>query len=179
MAVARVPWRNEFSGENGVSQTMPRGRRPKPTHLKVIAGTFRADRSHKDEPKPRPLLRLDPPRGLDRHARTVWRQLAPLLQRLSLLTEADVFLFQSLCQAWARYVRAQQRAKTILARPMKLTQEHLDLVRRVEISAEKGEHAFRLLAVEFGLSPSSRTRLGVEDSNAEIDEFEDFLNSRP
>ena len=31
---------------------MARGRKPKPTHLKLIAGTFRKDRSSKNEPKP-------------------------------------------------------------------------------------------------------------------------------
>ncbi len=154
---------------------MPRGRRPIPTRLKVVAGTYRGDRARKDEPTPPPLLRLEPPRGLDRPARLAWRRLAPLLQRLSLLTEVDIFMLEALCSAWARYVGARQRAKLILAQPMQSTQESFDLIRRVEISVEKAEHAFRLLAVEFGLSPSSRTRLGVEDIMAlseENDEYE-------
>ena len=50
-------------------------------------------------------------------------------------------------------------------------------VRLAEISVEKGEQSFRLLANEFGLSPAARNRLRYHlPMPNEDDEFEDFLS---
>lgn len=49
---------------------MARGRKPKPTHLKLIAGTFRKDRSSKNEPKPE--LAISVPPELSDDAKLEW-----------------------------------------------------------------------------------------------------------
>ena len=48
-----------------------RGRKPLPTHLKVIKGTARKDRLPKNEPRPEGAL-LHPPKGMSPRQRVVW-----------------------------------------------------------------------------------------------------------
>lgn len=116
------------------------------------------------------------PRGLDRSARRMWRRLAPPLEKLGLLTELDGPMFILVVRAWARLEGAERRLQQILAPAGTLTDEHARLVRKVEISVERAEHSFRLLAAEFGLSPTSRSRLNVPPMRDEDDEFEEFLS---
>ncbi len=97
---------------------MPRGgQNRKPSNLKLVQGTFRPDRASGDEPKPRPLV-PDPPPGMDYYALRAWRRLAPILERLGLLTEADTEMFISLCDAWGRLERARRRLKMVLRAPI-------------------------------------------------------------
>lgn len=155
---------------------MPRGANNlKPTNLKVIQGTFRKDRAPANEIKPKPALTLDVPKGLDQSAKRTWRQLAPILRKLGLLTEADLHSFVALCEAWSRFERARRRARVVLTQRMKYTAEHLDLIRKVEVSVERAEHSWRQLSAEFGLTPAARSRLDVWAPPSEEDEFQEFL----
>jgi hypothetical protein len=56
----------------------------------------------------------------------------------------------------------------------------LAVIRKCEISVERAEHAFRLLAWEFGLTPAARGRLDLhlpsESSLDEIDELAALMN---
>ena len=61
-----------------------RGRKPKPTSLKLLDGT-RADRINHDEPA-MPPASTEPPDWLDETARAHWGDLAPVLQSSGLLT---------------------------------------------------------------------------------------------
>ena len=61
-----------------------RGRKPKPTALKLLDGT-RADRINHDEPA-MPPASIEPPDWLDETARAYWGDLAPVLQSSGLLT---------------------------------------------------------------------------------------------
>lgn len=150
-----------------------KGRKPKPTQLKVVQGTFRPDRAPQNEPKPRPIAPGCPPEIGD-DAREVWFEIAPSLEKLGLLTEVDGPAFAMLCEAQARYRLAQERLRIILSKIGRNPAKHLKTVRMAEVSVEKAEHSFRLLASEFGLSPAARTRLDVS-SVPEEDEFEGFL----
>ena len=98
-----------------------------------------------------------------------------MLRRLHLLTEADLHSFVVLCEAWSRYERARRRARTVLAQRMRYTAEHLDLIRKVEVSIERAEHSWRQLSAEFGLTPAARSRLDVWVPLAEEDTFQEFL----
>lgn len=146
---------------------MPRGgpHNRKPTALKVLRGTDRPDRQPVNEPKPRPIA-PEMPAALDRWAKRCWKYNAPILERLGLLTEADRDVFAAYCRAYGRYEKANRR----LARVEREHPDDIDVIRKAEVSVEKAEHAMRLLAGEFGLTPAARGRLSVAPEVNDDDE---------
>ncbi len=87
---------------------MPQGRPRKPTALKQLQGTYRPDRANASEAFPDAPLSLDPPPFLSGRAKDKWHDVAPMLARNGLLTEADTDTLGVYCQTWARYVEAEQ-----------------------------------------------------------------------
>src|SRR5947207_2015256 len=43
----------------------------------------------------------DPPKGLSKEARALWKQVGPELHKMGLLTRIDASAFQMLCEIWA------------------------------------------------------------------------------
>lgn len=114
-----------------------RGRKPKPTALKILDGD-RADRINQAEPQ-LPAGDLDFPehfcvdsRGLD-FAKEHWAELAPMLSRVGLLTEGDRPALAMLCEAYALI--------------------------RLDPLDYKARNYYRQMLNEFGLTPSSRARI--------------------
>ncbi len=114
-----------------------RGRKPKPTALKILDGD-RADRINQAEPRI-PDADLDLPEhfccladGLA-HAREHWAELAPLLSSVGLLTEGDRPALALLCEAYALF--------------------------RLDPLDYKARDLYRRMLIEFGLTPSSRSRV--------------------
>lgn len=169
------------------------GHNRKTTRLKVLQGTARPGRLHAGEPMPRPIA-PPMPVGLGPVARRTWRRLAPILERLGLLAETDGERFAALVGAWERYVRASRRLREVETfararrreraskrggfRPVDLSVE-IAQIRAAEVPVERAEHAFRILASEFGLSPLARGRLSISTDEREEDDFEQFLARGP
>ena len=78
-----------------------RGRKPKPSALKLLEGT-RADRINRNEP-PMPPGSIEPPDWLDETARQHWGELAPILQSAGLLTVGDRHTLALLCDSFSRF----------------------------------------------------------------------------
>src|SRR4029453_18636400 len=91
------------------------GRRPLPTHLKVLRGNPGKRRIHPSEPTPPAVTAAfdTPPPELagDDVAETEWRRVAPMLRACKLVTEAERPLLITLCQQWSRYLEAQQKIR--------------------------------------------------------------------
>ena len=80
-----------------------RGRKPKPTHLKLLHGSRRPINKH--EPKPK-LERPPCPARLCPEAKKAWREIVPELERLGLLTTIDGQALARYCDMHAIYVEA-------------------------------------------------------------------------
>ena len=136
-----------------------RGPKPLPTHLKVLQGTQRPDRVNHQEPRPK--VALPPcPAHLSGEVKRQWRRLAKELAPMGLLSHIDREALALLCQAWARWVEAEQA----------LGQYGL-MVR----SPNKAMEQVRHLLAEFGMPPSSRTRAAATSLPAEPDPMEELL----
>ncbi|MHA1225276.1 MAG: P27 family phage terminase small subunit [Candidatus Hodarchaeales archaeon] len=131
------------------------GLKPKPTKLKVLEG----NRGHRRIPKnPEPAAVLpDPPEWMDEVAKNKWRELAKALYQLGLLTEVDVGALEALCQLYAKW-------------------------RRVTENKQSGTHAevtlareLRMWYAEFGMTPSSRSRIDVEKIDDKSNEWREFI----
>ena len=77
-----------------------RGRRPKPTRLKVLTGNPGKRRMNKHEPKPEPAV-PECPNELGPVARREWDRLASELGKLKILTALDRAALAANCGAYA------------------------------------------------------------------------------
>lgn len=148
-----------------------RGRKPKPTHLKVLSGNPGRRPLSESEPKPQPVA-PPCPRWLPKDAKAKWKELAPELERLGLLTAVDGPAF---AMTLLHYAIAVEAAKRINAEGITAVDER-GLPRKHPLHQVLRDHStsFRAYLAEFGLSPSSRVRLALPGQEDEGDEYEEF-----
>ena len=141
-----------------------RGPRPLPTALKLARGTARADRLRVDEPRPLPVSSLAAPTWLSEDGRKVYRRLGKQLQALGVLGESDLPLLGLLADQWAIYLNAsaflRENGEVYSIRD---ADGNLRTVMPFPQVAQRNASAkaIQRLSAEFGLSPSSRARVGT------------------
>jgi P27 family predicted phage terminase small subunit len=135
-----------------------RGRPPKPTALKLISGNPGKRALPKDEPRP-PVELPAMPAWLTPEARVEWQRLGPVLVRLRLLTRLDRAAFAAYCQAWSRFVQAEQElSKTS---PMAFTANGYPIVNPWQTISNQAVGLMSKFLGEFGLTPAARTRINA------------------
>ncbi|MEX0613907.1 MAG: phage terminase small subunit P27 family, partial [Pirellulales bacterium] len=156
-----------------------RGRLPKPTSLKIIEGTARRDRINENEPVP-PEGDVSCPERVQGRARGFWDEHAPVLEAMGLLTVADVPMLAELCQTEAEYWNAVDDVAEHGLRLISYT-EAGSVWREnpsVRIGSDAGKR-LKSLMVEFGMSPSSRTRVKAAPKAKEKSALEKLRERRP
>lgn len=130
----------------------------KPSALKLVQGTARADRTNGQEPEPMLLNDLAPPAHLDERSAAVWRDVAPMLRELQLLTVADRIALEMLCDAVAdyRFARAT-RGDEFVATSGKGSQM---LSQWLVAQLASGNRAEAIMS-RFGMDPVSRSKLMI------------------
>lgn len=126
-----------------------RGRKPKPAGMS-------SRRPQRDEDGP-PVRLPRCPSHLQGDARKEWARIGRRLLEAGLLTEIDGAALALYCQAWARWVDAErslQRYGVVVKSPTGFPMQSPYLA----IANKAMEQMLKLLA-EFGMSPSSRTRV--------------------
>mgnify|MGYP000858287196 FL=1 len=154
-----------------------RGRKPKPTALKVLEGNPGKRPLPQNEPKPKPIA-PERPTWLTGEGKKMWDRLAPELERLGLLTAIDGEAFAAACQCWKIYVDCQKYLKKhglTYTYTNKAGAENEIERPQVKI-AQKALDQFRAFCSEFGLTPSSRTRIEVKPLEGEEDLMEALLS---
>ena len=86
---------------------MRAGRPPTPTSLRLLQGNPQHRPINDQEPKPKPIAPRCPS-WLSPVAKRHWRDLAPELERIGVLTTIDVGAFAGLCESWAQYREASE-----------------------------------------------------------------------
>lgn len=161
---------------------MSAGRKPNPSALKRLRGNPGKRALNRNEPQPTQAQNLKPPRGrLSKHARRLWLDLAESLEALGVLTQADLGAFEVLCNHYGFAVEAGEYLRKnglILEEPVTDKDGNVTgYVYKKNPAAQifrENSVAFRLMAGEFGLTPSSRARLDVEPPQQKESLFEEF-----
>jgi len=142
---------------------MPNPRTPTP--LKVVRGTQRPDRANPAEPRPEPLSvdAAHPPRWLKLSplAKRAWRDIAPLLISMRVLTSADLVALSLLCDSLATIVTAKEHVAEHGATYETRGEGGSLMIRKhpaVEIHAEASRFAKAMLG-EFGMTPAARSKV--------------------
>ena len=150
-----------------------RGRKPTPTAIKELEGNPVKRPLNGQEPKP---MKKAPacPKWLEPEAKKEWRRLAKQMEAIGILTDVDMAAYASYCQAYARWKEAEEfitQHGSIVKTPSGYWQQ----VPQVSI-AQTYNKIMTKLAAEFGLTPSSRSRIiAGEGERDTADEMEDLL----
>jgi P27 family predicted phage terminase small subunit len=150
-----------------------RGRKPTPSNIVRLRGNPGRRPRNKREPKPR-LAIPECPAHLDAEAKREWRRVAPQLDELGLLTVLDGPALAIYCAAWSRWVAANKQVDELgLTVPGR---NGIPKANPYIAVANQAQRLMMSMAAEFGMTPSSRSRIRVVPSPAS-DSFDELLNS--
>ena len=114
--------------------------KPKPTALKLVQGTQRKDRTNTKEPAIKSRLPKCPA-WINAEGKKEWSRLLKDLNKHGIATGFDFIGLATLCQMWGEYVEGSKNGEPVGA--AHITQ-------------------MRLLLVEFGMTPSSRSKVNAQ-----------------
>lgn len=149
-----------------------RGRKPKPTALKMLEGNPGGRPLNTKEPKP---AKKAPrcPSWLEDEAKKEWKRMAKVLEQMGLLTEMDMAAFAGYCQAYARWKEAE-KFLTQHGSMVRTPNGYLQQVPQVSI-AQTNMKIMLKFCEQFGLTPSARSRIVGGENGDEEDEMEKLL----
>ncbi|MEM7131188.1 MAG: phage terminase small subunit P27 family [Chloroflexota bacterium] len=158
------------------------GRPPKPSNVTKLHGNPSKRKLNDAEPKPKVKI-PSAPKILQGEARKEWRRISKELHALGLLTDIDRAALTMYCQAWGRWMQAEEalaetfenddgeiRLKNPLVATTDRGYEHTSAWLQVSTQAYK---QMKQLLTEFGMTPSARSRIRVEMPKEE-DDYEQF-----
>ena len=151
---------------------MAAGRKPKPTKLKLLTGTAQPCRMNDKEPKPK-SDNIKMPAGLSEKAKKCWRLVAKQLTDAGVLTNLDVHALAMYCEVFTRWQDANEKLAKfgpVIKAPSGFPVQSPYL----QIS-NKSFDQMKSMLVEFGMTPSSRTRVSVVDQQEVSDPVAEFM----
>ncbi len=145
-----------------------RGRKPKPTAIKELAGNPGKRPLNKAEPQPGDADIRVPKGRLPKEGRELWHVLAPQLAELGVLKATDLPALEVLClhyamvrRAWKIVEREGVTAESVSVAGTTVKKHPAASVLRENAMAFKG------FLTEFGLTPSSRVRIKTDGAEKE------------
>ena len=173
------------------------GRNKKSVQMHLVSGTFRPDR-HAGPPAPEPTIgRPRPPKTLSGDAKAEWRRMVRRLEHTKVLSLVDDGALYQYCRLFAETEELADRRAEIQT-SVDLLEENLgglrgsDLValfqeigklRQLQSSLDtkirQGRMGQRVFLVEFGLTPSSRSRVNpvADDKPKSVSAADRYLNA--
>ncbi len=149
-----------------------RGRKPIPKNLHVLRGNP-GRRPLKPEPEPENRM-PSCPSFLKGEAQKEWRRISKLLYHCGLLTPVDRTALAAYCQTFSQWVEAQghiaEVGMVVKGSNGPMQNPYLRIANRLLEQMQK-------LLVEFGMTPSSRSRIKIQPREEES-EFRRFLNAK-
>jgi P27 family predicted phage terminase small subunit len=136
---------------------MTSGPKPKPTALKRLAGNPGQRKLNDNEPKPSGIPTC--PRHLSEEAKKEWKRVSKELLACGLLTSIDRAALAAYCACYARWAESEtniQKFGTVIK-----TQNGNAIQNPYVGVANRALDLMHKFEIEFGMTPSSRSRLSV------------------
>jgi len=147
------------------------GRKPLPKSLKVLKGTFQKCREAKNVIEP--MGKALDPEWIAKRAKHYCDYYRPMMEKLGILTDADQPAFGAFCDAIARL----EAINKILDRDGLILQGVTGPVKHPGFAiAKECWLVIKNFSTEFGMTPSSRSRVSVPKPEPK-NEFEEFLKN--
>lgn len=148
-----------------------KGRKPTPSHLKLVKGNPGKRPLNISEPRPR-RERPSAPAHISDKARETWGYVSGLLDEIGVLTKIDALALEVLCEAYADYLAARVDLKGFGSNYYMTVNQTGGVMHRAHPAVAVMQDADRRIKAwlaEFGMTPSARTRVKGETGDEEKD----------
>ena len=158
------------------------GPKPKSTAAKKMGGNPGKRPLNADEPvMPVPPKAPKPPAYLNTAGKKEWKRVAPILLQAGILTTGDLSALEAYCIQYGALVEAQKALKKN-GGIMETSKDEKGKVLTLGVHPmfdvqQKALVQMRQFMSEFGLTPSSRSRIKVA-APKQTDDFGDFLSGK-
>jgi len=152
-----------------------KGRKPKPDILKILQGTARKDRM-KNKGQNVKLKIPKRPSFLYGEGKKEWGRASQELFNLGLLTELDMAALAGYCQSYHHWIEAEKKIEKeglIITVIDSQGSKQLRLSPYLKI-ADKFMAQMKSFLVEFGMTPSSRSRVSISGPKDEDNPFDNI-----
>lgn len=151
------------------------GRKPKPSKLKVLQGTNRPDRANPNEPTPEEKI-PSCPKHLNKQAKKEWHRVTKILDANKMITGLDMAALAAYCQMYGRWVEAEEnlsKESMVVLSPIgyMMQSPYLSI-------ANKCMEMMKSFLTEFGMTPSSRTRIKTGNTEKRENPMTTFLRKK-
>ena len=159
-----------------------RGRKPKPTHLKLIEGNP-GKRKVSVGIEPAPEMHL-PPTFLPQEGQDEWRRVSQELYNLGLLTVVDRTALAAYCHSYAIWKQAtdainQMASRDLLTRGLMIKTTNGNAIQNPLIgTANKAAADMVRYAAEFGMTPSARARISANPPGGAGSKFHGLIGGQ-
>lgn len=159
---------------------MPPGRKPTPSALKLVKGNPGKRAMNKAEAQVA-LAQPTPPAFLCDDAKVEWGRVVDKLYSAGLMTDLDRAVLAAYCQSYGVWAQAERAlARMAEADPqtnalMVKTTNGNTVQNPLLGTANKAKADMVRYALEFGMSPSARSRVNAKPDDHEKDQFADFF----
>ncbi len=134
------------------------GRKPTPTNIRILKGNPGHRPLPENEPVPETCI-PSPPDHLDGESLKEWKRITSELHTLGLLSNIDSTALAAYCQCYGRWVEAEKGIKES-GLMVKTTNGNIIQSPLVGV-ANKAMLMMHKFLVEFGMTPSSRTKVSA------------------
>lgn len=149
--------------------------KPTPTVLKMVKGNPGKRAINKNEPQPEKGIPACP-ENITGNAKVAWDKLCKILDDMGVLTVADNYALETLCSVYGR-MRELQAVIDEHGLVFESPNVNGDILLRPNPAVsqlEKAESLFKNYLTEFGLTPSSRTKIQVNKKAEDNDPLEKY-----
>ena len=144
---------------------MPRGRKKIPTAIQELRGAYKKNPQRRNLNEPESIKEKPRcPKYLDDIAKAEWKVLCGILEQLGVLSKADKTALVMYCQTYSEWRKAADMCQQYGAWQVKKDTKGELITKRHEWDRirEQTQEACRKWLVEFGLTPSARSRIVVD-----------------
>ena len=160
------------------------GRKPKPTNLKILQGNKHKERINLNEPKfDRSMPKC--PSYLNKTAKAIWLKKARELNQAGVLTVIDDSALATYSQLFSRYLDLEgdiaKEGTVVIKKGFDKEGEVVELDTKINpkvVESRLTVQQLRQYETEFGMTPSSRSRIQVVNPESG-DEGDEFFNHKP
>jgi len=151
-----------------------KGRKPTPSALKVLRGTDQPVRMNKTTEAATISKLPPPPKWFSTTAKKIYKAKGQELINQNIMSSLDLDMFILYCNEYSIYIETSEVIAKIPYAD-KLSESSAEVYRRIRQQNQQAWERCKSIAVEFGFTPSARSRVKAIENNNQQSEFEKLL----